>query len=60
MSTELKDILQYFIRYEDYSKFMNSSLSSIDGDHLPEESLTNLQDIQETLERKQKTLSCGN
>ncbi|NGP61390.1 hypothetical protein FLT15_24475 [Paenibacillus thiaminolyticus] len=54
MSTELKDILQYFIRYEDYSRFMNSSLSSIDGDHLPEESLTNLQDIQETLERKQK------
>lgn len=54
MSTELKDILKYFMRYEDYSRFMNSSLSSIDGDHLSEKSLTTFQDIQETLERKQK------
>jgi superfamily I DNA and/or RNA helicase len=54
MSTELKDVLQYFIRYEDYSRFMNSSLHSVDGDHLPEEALASLRDIQETLDKKQK------
>jgi molybdopterin-guanine dinucleotide biosynthesis protein len=54
MSTDLRDVLQYFIRYEDYSRFMNSSLSSTDGDHLPEETLTSLQGIQETLDKKQK------
>ncbi|WP_127587741.1 AAA domain-containing protein [Paenibacillus koleovorans] len=54
MYAELKDVLQYFIRYEDYSRFMNSSLNSLDGDHLPEESLASLFGIQETLNRKQR------
>jgi len=54
MNSDVKDILQYFIKYENYSKFMNSSLSSIDGDHLPEQSLTSLEGMKETLDHKRK------
>ncbi|MFF2089848.1 AAA domain-containing protein [Paenibacillus sp. NPDC058174] len=54
MSTGLREVLQYFIRYEDYSRFMNTSLSAIDGEHLSEETLIKLQEIQDMLDRKQK------
>ncbi|THF72802.1 AAA domain-containing protein [Cohnella fermenti] len=55
MSTELKNVLQYFIRYEDYSRFLNSSLPSIDGDHLPESAFNNLNVMTDTLAHKQKS-----
>jgi len=55
MSAELKNVLQYFIRYEDYSRFLNSSLSSVDGDHLPESSFNNLNVVKDTLDKKHKS-----
>lgn len=54
MSTELKDILKYYIRYEDYSRFLTSSLSSVDGEHLPESAFNDVNVINESLDKKQK------
>ncbi|GBF78493.1 hypothetical protein PA598K_07144 [Paenibacillus sp. 598K] len=54
MSAEMKSVLQYFIRYEDYSRFLDASLSSVDGDHLPESALGNLKAIANMLNQKQK------
>ncbi|WP_270168404.1 AAA domain-containing protein [Paenibacillus sp. SYP-B4298] len=54
MSAELKSVLQYYIRYEDYSRFLNASLGSVDGDHLPESALGNLKAITNMLNKKQK------
>ncbi len=54
MSADIKDVLQYYIRYEDYSRFLSSSLSSVDGDHLPKSALNKLNVIKDTLDKKQK------
>lgn len=54
MSAEIKNVLQYYIRYEDYSRFLSSSLSSVIGDHLPNSALNKLNVIKDTLGKKQK------
>lgn len=54
MSAEIKNVLQYYIHYEDYSRFLSSSLSSVDGDHLPKSALNKLNVIKDTLDKKQK------
>ncbi|OMF24595.1 hypothetical protein BK132_23320 [Paenibacillus sp. FSL H8-0259] len=55
MSTELKNVLQYFIRCEDYYRLINASLNSVYGDHLPESAFKNLNVMIGMLDKKQRS-----
>lgn len=55
MSAELKNVLHYFNRYEDYSRLINASLNSVYGDHLPESAFKNLNVMIGTLDKKQRS-----
>ncbi|NQX69859.1 hypothetical protein HQN90_27370 [Paenibacillus alba] len=53
MSSGLREALQYYIRYEDYSRFMNSSLNSEEGEQLHENVLEHSSLLKETIEKKE-------
>ncbi|OAB38901.1 hypothetical protein [Paenibacillus glacialis] len=54
-SAELKNVLQYFNRYEDYSRSINASLNSVYGDHLPESAFKILNVMRGRLDKKQRS-----
>ncbi|MBD2846628.1 hypothetical protein IDH44_15620 [Paenibacillus sp. IB182496] len=53
MSNELNQMLNYFILYEKYARFLTNTLELKDGEHLPEAALAQPQEMQEAIRNRQ-------